>query len=214
MRPRPTMLAACTWACAFLLAACTASGSPPSTTDTSVAFTPTAAAPPDPAAMPGTPDDIAYAQLMIVHHQQAIQVADLAATRAASPELVSLAAVIAVEQTQEIATLTKWLSWWGAPTQLPGTATSGAASVGGEADGRLVDIDVAPLAELKGADFDQLWLPMMIAHHERAVELAGDWLALTRLPAPRAYETARADDHREEIRRMQRMQVPPTEQGE
>ena len=213
MRPRPTMLAACTWAGALLLAACTPSGSP-SATDTSTAPISTDTASPDPAAVPGTPDDIAYAQLMIVHHREAIQVAALAATRAASPDLVSLAAVIAVEQTQEIATLTKWLSWWGAPTQLPGTSTSGAASVGGEADGRLVDIDVAPLAELKGADFDQLWLPMMIAHHERAVELAGDWLALTRLPAPRAYETARADDHREEIRRMQRMQVPPTEQGE
>ena len=207
MRHRPTTLAVGTWACVLVLGACASSATP-----SAPPLKASVSASPDRSAMPGSPDDIAFAQLMIAHHKQAIQLADLAATRAQLPGLVSLAAVIKTEQSQEVAQLAEWLSWWGAPTDLPGTSTTAhefSESTPGEPP---IDLDVAPLAELSGADFDRLWLRMMVTHHQGAVTIASEWLALTTLPAPRAFQAARLDDEEQEIVRMRALQESQVEQ--
>ncbi|MFP1627283.1 DUF305 domain-containing protein [Streptomyces sp. 5K101] len=50
---------------------------------------------------------------MIPHHRQAVELAALVGTRAASPEVRQLATEIRKAQDPEIRTLSGWLSSWG-----------------------------------------------------------------------------------------------------
>src|SRR5688500_14913135 len=61
----------------------------------------------------GNDSDVMFAQMMIPHHQQAVEMAELAATRASDPEVKELAAKIKAAQAPEIATMTGWLTAWG-----------------------------------------------------------------------------------------------------
>ncbi len=63
--------------------------------------------------------DVTFAQNMIPHHKQAVQMADLAASRAADPEIKQLAGQIKAAQDPEIKTLTGWLTGWGRPVDPP-----------------------------------------------------------------------------------------------
>lgn len=69
--------------------------------------------------------DVMFAQMMTPHHRQAIEMADLAATRASSPQVKSLAADIRKEQTPEIQRLSGRLKGWGASVPSPGMSGMG-----------------------------------------------------------------------------------------
>jgi uncharacterized protein (DUF305 family) len=68
--------------------------------------------------------DVTFAQHMIVHHEQAVEMADLAGTRAGDAEVHQLAGWIKRGQQPEIDMLSRWLTSWGQPTS---TASAGAA---------------------------------------------------------------------------------------
>jgi uncharacterized protein (DUF305 family) len=115
--------------------------------------------------------DVTFAQQMIPHHQQAVTMADLARTRAADPELISLAAKIKAAQAPEIATMTGWLTTWGQPA----TASGGHNMPGMEGDsmpGMMSEQQMAGLEAATGGAFDLQFTQMMIAHHEGAVAMA------------------------------------------
>ncbi|MBD2892592.1 hypothetical protein amrb99_15020 [Actinomadura sp. RB99] len=112
--------------------------------------------------------DVMFAQMMIPHHRQAIEMADLAATRASSPQVKSLAADIEKEQTPEIERLSGWLTGWGSSVPSPGM---GGMDRGGM-DGLMTEKDMKELEAAKGAAFDKAFLQMMIKHHEGAVAMA------------------------------------------
>lgn len=57
--------------------------------------------------------DTTFAQMMIIHHEGAIEMSQLAIERAESPEVVALAERIAEAQGPEIEEMTAWLSAWG-----------------------------------------------------------------------------------------------------
>lgn len=124
--------------------------------------------------------DVAFAQLMIPHHQQAIQMADLAAANATSPEVKALAVQIKAAQGPEITMMSRWLSDWGAPPVMPGTDPSGRPTdsmdgmdMGGVGpSGMMSDDDISKLAMATGAAFDTMWLQMMITHHQGAIAMA------------------------------------------
>lgn len=59
--------------------------------------------------------DVMFAQRMIPHHRQAVEMAGLAEGRAADPEVKKLAGQIEAAQAPEIATMTGWLAAWGRP---------------------------------------------------------------------------------------------------
>lgn len=111
--------------------------------------------------------DITFAHEMIPHHQQAVEMAALAATRADSPEVRELAAQIEGAQDPEIETMTGWLKQWGAPS---GTMDHG--DMDGDMAGMMSDEDMATLEQATGAEFDRLFMEMMIKHHEGAIEMA------------------------------------------
>jgi len=114
--------------------------------------------------------DIEFATGMIPHHQQAVEMADLAETRAQSPEVKMLAADIKAAQDPEIQTMTGWLESWGEP--VPGGEHGGGHDMSGSMPGMMTAEEMTELESLSGAEFDQMFLTMMIEHHEGAVDMA------------------------------------------
>ncbi|TLQ43212.1 DUF305 domain-containing protein [Streptomyces marianii] len=127
--------------------------------------------------------DVAFAQGMIPHHQQAVEMAELADGRASDQEIKTLTGQIENAQEPEIRTMRSWLSAWGKP-ESPGT-DHGAAHGAGEMPGMMSDDDMAALMAAKGTDFDRKFAQMMIDHHNGAIEMAKDEQAKGRNAAAR-----------------------------
>lgn len=107
-------------------------------------------------------DDVMFAQMMIPHHEQAVELAALVPDRSTDAAVIKLAATISGEQQPEIDFMKSTLNGWGA-----------AGGHGGMAMAGMVDAaTMARLQGLKGRDFDTLWLRSMIAHHEGAIQMA------------------------------------------
>ncbi|GAB3479134.1 DUF305 domain-containing protein [Nocardiopsis coralliicola] len=108
--------------------------------------------------------DVMFAQMMIPHHEQALEMADLAEDRS-GPEVGDLAAEIAEAQGPEIEQLTGMLASWGEDPE-------GGDHDGHSMDGMLSDDQMAELEAADGAEFDALFTAFMIEHHEGAVDMA------------------------------------------
>jgi uncharacterized protein (DUF305 family) len=118
--------------------------------------------------------DVSFAQQMIPHHQQAVQMAELAASRASSPKVKGLAGTIETAQNPEVQTMTGWLRSWGQPTAMPTDSMSGMDHA---MPGMMSGQDMSQLQSTHGQDFDRMFLQMMITHHRGAVEAARTELA-------------------------------------
>jgi uncharacterized protein (DUF305 family) len=134
--------------------------------------------------------DVAFAQMMIVHHQGAIQMADLAPSRAQNQDVLALAARIKAAQAPEIDQMTSWLTAWGAaPSMMSGSTTSGTGGMdhggmdmGGTTSaaessamsmpGMMSGDQMQQLESASGAAFDKMFLELMIVHHQGAIEMA------------------------------------------
>ncbi|GAA2133657.1 DUF305 domain-containing protein [Actinomadura napierensis] len=110
--------------------------------------------------------DVMFAQMMIPHHRQAVEMARLAPSRASSAQVKKLAAGIEKAQAPEIQKMTGWLKAWGAPAAMSGMHH--------DMPGIMSEKDMASLKDLKGKAFDRAFLQMMIKHHEGAVSMAND----------------------------------------
>lgn len=107
--------------------------------------------------------DIMFAQMMIPHHQQAVDMGTLAETRASNPEVKTIAAQIKAEQAPEIEQMKSWLD-----------ASNSGMHMGHNMgmDGMLSDAEMKKLENATGAEFDKLYVAGMIGHHEGAVQMA------------------------------------------
>jgi uncharacterized protein (DUF305 family) len=116
--------------------------------------------------------DKRFVQNMIVHHQQAVWMSDLAPERASSRDVKELASRISDVQGLEIGAMNRWLSKHSIPTvdpSAPDHHTGGDhADMPGMATGEQLD----QLANARGTDFDRLWLRLMIDHHQGALTMA------------------------------------------
>ncbi|MET7980334.1 DUF305 domain-containing protein [Streptomyces mirabilis] len=120
--------------------------------------------------------DVSFAQGMIPHHQQALQMAKLAADRASSAEVKDLASRIEKAQDPENKTMSGWLKSWGKDVpssdssmeSMPGMDDSAHSGMPGMMDSTHMD----KLEKASGKDFDTVFLTMMIDHHKGAVEMA------------------------------------------
>ncbi|GAA5038474.1 DUF305 domain-containing protein [Streptomyces siamensis] len=138
-----------------------------------------------PSTGPHNAQDVSFAQGMIPHHRQAVEMAALASDRAASAEVKDLAARIEKAQDPEIATMTGWLRSWGAKVpaagssaSMPGMDHSGPSDHSDhsgmpEMSGMMSTKDMAALKAASGKEFDAMFLAMMVEHHKGAVEMAG-----------------------------------------
>ena len=115
--------------------------------------------------------DVEFAQGMIPHHQQAIAMAQMASGRAPSPDVQQLAADIEAAQGPEIETMTGWLESWGEDVPDDTSGMDGGMSMEDMA-GMMSTEDMTMLEATSGAAFDEMFLTMMIEHHEGAIEMA------------------------------------------
>lgn len=115
--------------------------------------------------------DVFFAQEMIPHHEQAIELSEFALDprAGASAAVKDLAGRIEAGQDPEVTLMKGWLAEWGQPTmeELPDHDMS-------TMEGMVSADDMAKLETLTGAEFDAAWLKAMIAHHEGAVKMAED----------------------------------------
>ncbi|MEV6875341.1 DUF305 domain-containing protein [Amycolatopsis sp. NPDC051128] len=158
---------------ALVLSACSSSDHPSMSGMGSSSSVP-APAPSQPAAGHNA-DDIAFAQQMIPHHSQALDMAKLVPSRGANPKVVDLAGRIEKAQDPEIQQMRGWLSTWGATStsSMPGMTHESMPGMGTSSmPGMMSDADMRKLEQAKGAEFDKMWLEMMVKHHEGAVEMA------------------------------------------
>jgi len=124
--------------------------------------------------------DVSFATDMIPHHAQALQMVDLTLGRSLDPEVAALAEEIRDAQAPEIETMTDWLTAWGEP--IPETprdhANAGDDGMGSmdmsgdEMPGMMSNDELAALEAAPDAEFQDMWLTMMIAHHDGAIEMA------------------------------------------
>ncbi len=124
--------------------------------------------------------DVTFAQDMIPHHAQAVQMSKMAIDNADSEEVRALAENISAAQGPEIETMTGWLEDW--DEEVPDTSMmSGDMGDMDMGDMDMEDMDMPGMMsseEMKGLDaasgsaFDQMFLTMMIEHHEGAIEQA------------------------------------------
>lgn len=148
--------------------------------------------------------DTMFAQMMIVHHEGAIEMADLAVEKASSEEVRTLAGRISAAQGPEIEQMSSWLEAWGEETS-PMGGMEGMDHGGMDMHGMSQEEAMAELKSLSGVEFDRRFLELMIAHHEGAVEMAQT--ELDEGENPQALELAQKiiDDQQTEIAEMQEM---------
>lgn len=115
--------------------------------------------------------DVAFAQGMIPHHRQALEMARLADGRAASAEVKDLATRIEKAQDPEIRTMTGWLKSWGEEVPEAGMDHSGHTGMS-DMSGMMSEADMTALEKADGKDFDTRFLTLMIEHHQGAVAMA------------------------------------------
>lgn len=155
----------------------------PSTTET------TAVAAPEVVDAVFNEGDVTFAQGMIPHHQQAVEMADIALdpARKAGPAVIDLATRIKGAQGPEIALMNSWLTAWKQPVMAgmkPGETTPPGATMppmegmdieGMDMegmDGMMSAEDMTALAKGSGPEFDKLWLTMMVKHHDGAITMS------------------------------------------
>lgn len=105
-------------------------------------------------------EDQKFAAMMIPHHEQAIELSEIALLNSANPAIKALAADIRAAQAPEIAQLKSW-----------GLSDAG-YHPGHVMDGMLSDDEMQKLSAAKGSGFNRLFLEGMIKHHQGAIEMA------------------------------------------
>lgn len=117
--------------------------------------------------------DVTFAQQMIPHHEQAVQMSQLAESHGASAEVRKLASDIEAAQGPEIETMKGWLEDWGqdVPSDL-GHGDKGHDMGASEMPGMMDAQQMDDLDRAQGAAWDRMFLQMMVRHHEGAIEMA------------------------------------------
>ncbi|MFV8163054.1 DUF305 domain-containing protein [Mycobacterium sp. 134] len=145
--------------------------------------------------------DVMFAQHMIPHHQQAVEMSDvLLAKQGIDARVTDLATQIKGAQAPEIEQMQGWLKQWGNPAMPPmpqqGHGNMGHGDMGGMGQGDMPamqgmvsETDMTALRSAQGAEAAKLYLTHMIAHHEGAITMAQDEIKDGRYPA--AIEMAR-----------------------
>jgi uncharacterized protein (DUF305 family) len=107
--------------------------------------------------------DVMFLQMMIPHHQQAIDISNLAMKSSQDPELLALAKIIARDQAAEIKQMKAWLKDAGASEDM-GHSMDGMG-------GMLSADELSALQAASGKEFDILWLTGMTDHHDGAIHM-------------------------------------------
>jgi uncharacterized protein (DUF305 family) len=105
-------------------------------------------------------EDIAFAEMMIPHHEQAIEMSEIAFLNTANPDVLQLAQEIKDAQSPEINLMKSW------------DGVKASTHAGHLMEGMLSESELSDLRQAKGKVFDGLFLNGMIKHHEGAIVMA------------------------------------------
>ena len=140
--------------------------------------------------------DIMFLQMMIPHHQQAIDISNLAMKASQDAELIELAKIIARDQAAEIKQMKAWLKDAGASEDM-GHAMH-------DMGGMLNDDELAALSAATGKEFDILWLKGMTEHHDGAIHMT-QMIEDARNAEIKAFGTKVIKDQSKQIDQMKKM---------
>jgi uncharacterized protein (DUF305 family) len=147
------------------------------------------------------PADVTFVTSMIPHHQQAVQMADMAARKATTAEVKKLATAIKAAQDPEIKTLTGWLTAWGKPVPAANHHDHSMEAM----PGMMTEDEMSDLGNASGSMFDRMWTQMMIEHHQGAVTMAKTEQASGKNAEAIALAKKIETDQNREIATMQRL---------
>ena len=141
-------------------------------------------------------NDVMFAQMMIPHHEQAVELATLAESNTTDATILNLAGRIKAAQQPEIDLMQSWLD----------DADAGMTmSHDMNMPGIVSDADMAAIRAAKDGDFDRLFLTHMIAHHQGAIEMAKDVLKTSKNAEVIALANSIITSQTTEIEEMQAM---------
>ena len=121
--------------------------------------------------------DVAFMQMMVPHHAQAIVMSELAEKHARSDRVRDLAARIRAAQGPEILMMAAWLEErdMAVPTAAEDPSEWDHSEHGHNGmAGMLTEAQMDELARARGAAFDRLFLHSMVQHHHGAIDMADD----------------------------------------
>jgi uncharacterized protein (DUF305 family) len=130
-----------------------------------------------------------FARDMMVHHAQAVQMAEIVREKTESEEIRTMAADIALTQQAQIGQMQGWLAVWGHPTEgrMPGMASPE---------------ELNDLQRASPEEADVLFLQLMIPHHEAAIPMSEAVLKETDRPEVERLAGAIAASQQGEIEMM------------
>ena len=158
-----------------------------------------------------------FARDMQVHHDQGVELAFLIRDRTDDPELRSLAYDIAITQANQSGQMLSWLNVWNLPQASPEPSMtwmsrpplSGATDHHGNAGtshepgaampGLATSEQMQSLRDASGADAERIFLELMIAHHQGAVEMGDAVLTRTEVSVVRTFATGMITAQESEI---------------
>ncbi|PVG84590.1 DUF305 domain-containing protein [Nocardioides gansuensis] len=162
--------------------------------------------------------DVAFATDMVPHHAQALSMVDLTVGRDLSPDVAAVAEQVRAAQAPEIEQLVDLLEAWEQP--IPETSrdhvNAGHGDHGKHADagplpeheemrGMASADELAALESARGKDFEQMWLELMAAHHDGAVEMAQEELDSGEDPAALALAESIIEAQEAELEQIEAM---------
>ena len=172
-------------------------------------------------AMAGHNDaDVMFAQMMLPHHKQAVEMSDMMLAKDdISPDIAELATKIKAGQEPEIQTMTGWLEAWGEPVEPEGGAENhsmesmgsdsesemGSDTGSGSMEDMMSDDQMSELESSEGTEASRIFLESMTAHHEGAVGMAQDEIDNGQYPEAIALAEAIVETQNAEIAEMEEL---------
>ena len=141
--------------------------------------------------------DVSFLTMMYPHHAQAVDMAKMVPTRSQNQQLITLAANVDKAQAPEMAQFAALLKDFGKPAPR--------ATMDHPMDGVMTQDQMTQLQNAIGADFDRLWLQMMIEHHQGAVDMANAEIAKGTNPDAKALAQNIITAQQAEIQQMRGM---------
>jgi uncharacterized protein (DUF305 family) len=143
--------------------------------------------------------DVMFAQMMIPHHAQAVEMSGIILANPGMPaEVTALAARIKDAQAPEIKQMTEWLTGWNVPTMMSDHSGHGMS-------GMVDDDGMNQLKSATGTAAVRLFLEQMIGHHEGAIDMAQQEISVGKFPDALSLSRNIVDSQQAEITQMKQM---------
>lgn len=148
--------------------------------------------------------EVAFATDMIPHHAQAASMAEMATTQAASAQVKQLATKIKAEQESQLKTMSDHMTGRGMPVPSMGSGHDMGSKDEGM-NGMMTSTQMGALGKARGAQFDRMWLQMMVKHHQGAISLSRTELSEGSSPGNKKLAQSIIDAQTVEIAQMNSM---------